>query len=163
MKTNVKYANDGNWDTQDVSIDQKGAQADTCFACLAQMMRFNGFALDETVVRNMRGKAEADLDCNDIIVIAQMAGFKARLVSIDANRLGEMPLPAVALKNDGSFTVIAKFDERKGEILLYDPDVLRLVVVGVGEFLQSWSGKLILMILREGTNYTINTSAGKND
>ncbi len=126
------------------------ASLDTGLVCLALLMRFHGVAVEEEALRHRRGRAGSSLDTDDIIILARELGLKARLIRSRKDRLKKTPLPAIALKNDGSSVILAKFNDEKGEVLLHDPTLARPITMPLREFLEIWSGKLILVARRAG-------------
>jgi ATP-binding cassette, subfamily B, bacterial HlyB/CyaB len=123
---------------------------DTGLICLALLVRFHGIAVEEEALRHRRGRGGAGLDPNDMIILARELGLKAKLLRSDATRLQKTPLPAIALKKDGSSVILAKFNTEKQEVLLHDPALARPITMPHDEFLEMWSGKLILVARRAG-------------
>jgi ATP-binding cassette, subfamily B, bacterial HlyB/CyaB len=72
--------------------------------------------------------------------------LQAKKVSTEWERFDRTPLPAMAINKNGQFFVLAKMD---GEtFLIHDPSLARPVALTKAEFLDLWSGELILFASR---------------
>lgn len=84
----------------------------------------------------------------DILRAAKDVGLKARLLSTDWDSLAETPLPAIAQHQNGRFFVLAKVTKDKALVL--DSARGKPQAISKAEFLQAWSGRLILVARRAG-------------
>jgi len=84
----------------------------------------------------------------DILRAAKDVGLKARLLNSDWDSLAETPLPAIAQHQNGRFFVLAKVTKEK--VLVLDSARGKPQAINKQEFLQGWSGRLILIARRAG-------------
>jgi ATP-binding cassette, subfamily B, bacterial HlyB/CyaB len=126
------------------------SDSDSGLACLVLLLRFHGVPAEPDALRHRRGRTAGPLDTRDIVILARELGLKGRLVKSDAVRLMKTPLPAIALRKDGSSIIIAQINKDKGELLLHDPALGRPTAAPLNEFVDTWSGDLILLARRAG-------------
>jgi subfamily B ATP-binding cassette protein HlyB/CyaB len=131
------------------------AAVDSGLFCLTLLLRFHGIAVEPEALRHRSGKPEGSLANTDLVILARNLGLKARLVSSNANRILKTPLPAIALRHDGTSVILAQINKDKREVLLHDPVLARPVTMNLDDFLASWSGDLILLARRAGALETI--------
>ena len=83
---------------------------------------------------------------------ARHIGLRARVVRTDAQRLPHVPLPALAMMQDGRTLVLAQYDGRR--VLLFDPSggsssqVARPTITAFEAFVAEWSGEIMLLSSR---------------
>jgi subfamily B ATP-binding cassette protein HlyB/CyaB len=134
-----------------------GRQIDTGLIGLVMLARFYGKAAEPEQIRHQFGAHGNALDGTDILRAARSLDLKAREVTSTWQRLATTPMPALALKTDGSYVVIgaAKADE----VLLQDPAEDRPKTLSREEFAAIWSGRMILF----ATRGFLKSLAGKFD
>ena len=94
-------------------------------------------------------------DALAIVRMARRLGLKARLVSPKLKNLPDLPLPAMMELKDGRLLILAKIGAEG--ILVHDPVANRTLSVSGENFMEVWSGRLILM----ATRAQLATGAGK--
>src|SRR5882672_9306244 len=99
----------------------ESAGIDSGLFCLRLLLRFHGIAVQPEALRHRSGRTEGTLSVNELILLARDLGMKARLVRSYADRLVKNPLPAIALRKDGTSVVVAQINREKREVLLHDP------------------------------------------
>jgi len=87
-------------------------------------------------------KAKAD----DLVRIARAEGLKARRAKAAIRRLASLPLPAIAIANDGSFFVIARVAESKALVAEAGQPPMEWSLDQLGK---NWSGDVIFVTKRE--------------
>jgi subfamily B ATP-binding cassette protein HlyB/CyaB len=119
------------------------ATADINIAAFGLILRFYEIALDPAQIRHQFG---AIFGASEILRAAKQFKLKARASTADWRQLHRMPLPALAGCRDGSFIIVAKVADEK--VLIQDPQVGRLQLVGRADFEARWTGRLILIARR---------------
>lgn len=78
---------------------------------------------------------EQEVSPEELLRIARHFGFKAKLKSFSLEKLGQgYPLPAIAVYQDGTYTVVLKTDPEAGKVLSFDPTEKKTVEYLVAEF-----------------------------
>jgi len=90
------------------------------------------------------------LDLITLVRAAKQLGLKARAVKVKVKRLERSPLPAIAQLKDGGYAILARVSGAKA--LLQRPGHAPQEI-GIDEFLETWSGYLMLAT-------TVETLAG---
>ncbi|PKU24234.1 type I secretion system permease/ATPase [Telmatospirillum siberiense] len=129
-----------------------GEIVDTGLSCLVLLLRYFNIAADPAQIRHDYGKTDGLLEAGDLIRCAKRAGALARLAVSRWERLGRAPLPAIAVLNDGSFIVFARFvtNTDKGDrILIQDPRFPTPELKERDEICADWNGQLIYLTHRE--------------
>jgi subfamily B ATP-binding cassette protein HlyB/CyaB len=130
----------------------ESAPIDSGLFCLTLLLRFHSIAVEPEALRHRSGKPEGPLATTDLVLLARGLGIKARFVKSSAERLPKTPLPAIAVRKDGTSVILAQFSKEKGEVLLHDPVLARPVAtMSLDAFLETWSGNLILLARRAGS------------
>lgn len=119
---------------------------DTGLECVVLLARFHSIPANPKQLRHQYGRGNETFDVNTILRSFKFLGLKARVVQSSCGQLTEVALPAVALRKDGRFWVIAKVSEDK--VLLHDPSEKRPLTLPLGLFEESWSGELVLVTRR---------------
>lgn len=122
---------------------QTTLEIDTGLACLAMLARFHNVAVSSEQLAHeyledgqMFAKAE-------ILLAARHLDLKSKAVRTTFERLERTPLPAIACAKDGSFFIIARFDQ--DNILIHDPQYQRPVMITPEQLKFRWDGELILL------------------
>jgi ATP-binding cassette, subfamily B, bacterial HlyB/CyaB len=131
--------------------DAAGAHigAHTPLPALCLIARLHHVAADPAALAHQLGKpASEPLDANDILLAAKHLGLKAKRSSSDTTRLNLVPLPALALLNDGRWVVLAQCDGQR--VLFQDASAQssRPTIEPLDAFAAQWSGQLILITSR---------------
>src|ERR1700691_509678 len=113
--------------------DGTNSAIDSGLFCLTLLLRFHGIAVEPEALRHRSGKPEGSLATTDLVILARSLGLKARLVSSSEARLSKTPLPAIALRKDGTSVILAQISREKQEVLLHDPVLARPVTMNLDE------------------------------
>ena len=94
----------------------------TALICLDVVARMNQVNVDiRTIIREF-GITENEITPQEILQIAKRYGFKAKHKQITLKRISaKYPLPAIALRKDGSYLVLLKIDPGNNKVLLFVP------------------------------------------
>jgi ATP-binding cassette, subfamily B, bacterial HlyB/CyaB len=138
-----------------------GSAAPATFAPLAALCaiaRFHQVAADPATLAHQLGLSASDpVDTSDLLRAAKHLGLQAKLSRSSVDRLGLVPLPALAVMNtpDGSLRVVV-LAQSDGKRVLFQ-DVAKSVVPGASAgptiesaevFATQWIGELILVTSR---------------
>ncbi|MDD5297125.1 MAG: type I secretion system permease/ATPase [Rhodocyclaceae bacterium] len=119
-----------------------GLPLDSGLACLLMMARLHGVAADGAQLRHEFSGDGAAFGQTEILLAAKGLGLHAKAVKVAPGRLEHAPLPAVAVGKDGRFFILARLEEDKA--LIHDPAAARPQTLELADFLERWSGELIL-------------------
>ena len=123
------------------------ASPDTGLRCLLILARYHGLAAQVAQMRHALGLAAGEVaGTGDILRCGRSLGLKLRAWRPGRQRLGKVPLPAIAQHADGHFFVVAGIQD--GSVLIQDPLEQRPRTLPRGLFDQAWSGRLILVTRR---------------
>lgn len=123
-----------------------GAPAvDTGLACLVMLARFHNVAASPEQLAHEFADDGRAFGRAELLLAAKKLGLKAKSARSSLERLAHTPLPAMAADRDGSFFIIARLDESKGQALIHDPQMQRPEVIALEQLQERWSGELILI------------------
>lgn len=78
-------------------------------------------AIDSRSIIKEHALGEEEPSIEELTRVAKKEGFKSSIKKLPIDKLVEdYPLPAIALKKDGSFFTILKVDKEKNEVLIFD-------------------------------------------
>ncbi|KQV55013.1 peptidase C39 [Pelomonas sp. Root1217] len=126
------------------SAQGPGETLDTGLRCLLLMAGLHGIAADPIQLQHEFGATP--FDSRTLLLAAKHLGLAAKAVSVNRERLGFAPLPAVAIDGEGRYFIAARIDETNKErprILIQRPGQPP-AVLSLDDFMQLWSGQLIL-------------------
>jgi ATP-binding cassette, subfamily B, bacterial HlyB/CyaB len=108
------------------------------------LLRFHGVAADPIQISHRFGGVP--IGVFEMLRCAKEFKLKARAVASDWFGLAKLPLPAIAVCNDGKFIILAKVMEDKALVQL--PSAGGPQLLGRAEFEDQWSGRVVLMARR---------------
>jgi subfamily B ATP-binding cassette protein HlyB/CyaB len=123
--------------------------SDTGLDCLVQIARYHQIAADAGQISHASGLQRA-FGVDDLVIAARRLGLKASAVHSDESRLPDTPLPALVELEDGCFLLLAGL--RDDQVLVRDPREAGPRSISKTEFLQRWSGRLVLVTRRASAN-----------
>ncbi|GAB4359296.1 MAG: type I secretion system permease/ATPase [Gammaproteobacteria bacterium] len=123
-------------------------ERDTGVACLTIMARLHGLPASPEQIKHQFGTSDQHLDRLGLLRAAKALGLKAKYIKPDPGRLEKIPLPAIAVHEDGHYFILARISE--GKALIQDPLEQRPLSLPLETFLEAWSGELILCTRRIG-------------
>lgn len=118
------------------------APADPGLICLVTLARLHGVAADPDQLAHEFRTDGRPFGADEIVLAARALGLRAKRVRARTDRLERTPLPAVAVKADGGYLVLARVGQ--GKVLVQDPLEDRPGVMALQAFEQMWTGELIL-------------------
>jgi ATP-binding cassette, subfamily C, bacteriocin exporter len=117
-------------------------------ACLVSVAAHFGLHIPVEMINHCAVTDTQGASMHGLIETAKLLGFNARGVKVTADSLAGIPVPSVfhlVSKNDlQHFVVVYKI--KKSGIFLMDPAIGKLVLVPFPEFIESWSGAILLLI-----------------
>ncbi len=122
---------------------------DTGLLCLLVVARFHDLSVDGGQFQHQFGQSNEVMSAQELQRAAKHVGFlKAGVVALTWHDLLATPLPAIAQRTDGRYTVLAKVQDDK--VLIQDPLETRPLIQSKDEFTATWSGRLLLCTKRAG-------------
>lgn len=121
---------------------------DTGLLALVILARIHQLPAEPDQLKHQFGESGKSFDTAGLIRAARSLGLKSRALNCDIGRLPKIPLPAIARLNDDSYVIIAKYSDEG--LLIQEPTARQPVVQSPDDFLESWSGELILLTRRAG-------------
>ncbi len=119
---------------------------DTGLICLLILARFYDLPADGAQLRHQFAQSGQVLSDTDLLRAAKHLGLKAGVLTANWNKLGGIPLPALAKRTDGRYVVLAKLEGEK--ILVQDPTEVRPLILSREQFESAWTGQLLLFTKR---------------
>jgi subfamily B ATP-binding cassette protein HlyB/CyaB len=123
---------------------ERQTAGDSGLGALVMLLRFQGIGVDPDQIRHQFGGRP--IGVAEMLRCARELGVKAKSFRSDWKRLGETPLPGIAVMKDGSFLVIGKVGESKA--IVQRPFVQKPELMTEQDFAQLWDGRLVLMTRR---------------
>ncbi len=139
--------------TNNATIDVTPPPPDSGLICLVMLARLHGTAADPDQIAH-QFRAGDFLTEQELVIAARSLKLQARTLKPRAERLVRLPLPGILLLNDGSFTILAKIEEKQTDengvtpvlqALIHDIASGRPRIIPLTELLALWSGRIILM------------------
>jgi len=127
----------------DVGAARTGMPSDTGLQCLLIIAGLHGIAADEAQLRHEYG-AEP-FTTQSLLLAAKGLGMAARVLEQDPARWARAPLPAMAICTDGSYCVVARYQESPAPRLLIQRPGSAPQILTLQEFSAHWSGRLIYL------------------
>jgi subfamily B ATP-binding cassette protein HlyB/CyaB len=127
-----------------IPMNPAAAGRDSGLESLVLMLRFLGLPADGAQIRHQFGGAT--VGTGEMLRCAKAFKLKARAVNSSWEYLGRTQLPAIAVRRDGGFFILARVVEEKA--LIHDPIVGRPQVLGRDELTLLWGGRLVLLARR---------------
>lgn len=135
------------------TIDVTPPPPDSGLICLVMLARLHGTAADPDQIAH-QFRAGDFLTEQELVIAARSLKLQARTLTPRAERLARLPLPGILLLKDGSFTILAKIEEKQTDengptpilqALIHDIASGRPRIIPLTELLALWSGRIILM------------------
>ena len=125
---------------------QPSGKVDTGLAVLVMLARYHQVAADSSQLRHHFGTHENPFQKSEILRAARHLKLKARALNARWEKLSSISLPAIAETTDGGYVVLAKASD--DEVLIQDPLAKAPETLTKDQFLERWSGGLILVSKR---------------
>ena len=121
------------------------------FQCLVLLARFHQVAADINALKHEFGQNPNSFSKTDILRAASYLKLKAKAVHSNFDALKKVFLPAIAQHQNGSFFILAQYNREKNQVLVQHPDLNRPSILSREEFINDWTGELILVTKRSWT------------
>jgi ATP-binding cassette, subfamily B, bacterial HlyB/CyaB len=116
---------------------------------LCLIARLHQVAAEPAALRHQLGKTVSEaLGVDDLLSAAKHLGLKAKRSTSSADRLSLVPLPALAVLNDGRCVVLAQCDGQRVLIQDASASASRPTIEPLDVFTAQWSGELVLVTSR---------------
>jgi len=115
---------------------------DTGLLALVMLARLHDVPADPERIRHEYATGPEPLDEVALLRALRRLGLHVRAMTCAAARLDQVPLPALAQFNDGSWRLVARLDGDR--VLLQDPRERAPQLVPRDAFVSRWGGRLIL-------------------
>lgn len=133
-------------------IDVTPPPLDSGLICLIMLARLHGTAADADQIAH-QFRAGDFLTEQELVTAARSLKLHARTLTPKLDRLTRLPLPGILLLNDGTFTILAKIEQKQSDVddshqmqaLIHDLASGRPRIIPLPELLKQWSGRVILM------------------
>lgn len=125
--------------------DPPGSEIDTGLDALSMLLAYHDIAPDPAALRREYAPSGGSIGALAIVAAARAKGLKARLTRTKIARLEKLPLPAIAIGNDGRFFILAK--AVKGGVLVKEADKPP-AEWSRDDLAARWSGDIIFMTRR---------------
>ncbi|GGH05260.1 peptidase C39 [Glycocaulis albus] len=119
---------------------------DSGLECLSLLLGVLEQPVDVAQLRHQLGSERA-ATIENLVRLARWAQVRAKLAAVRADRLEDMPLPAIGEGRDGRFFIIGAI--RDGEALIQRPGQPAEALT-LEDFTQIWTGQAVLMTTRAG-------------
>ena len=119
---------------------------DSALSSLVLIARYHGVSTDPEQLRHQHSRSDERFDEKLILRAAKPLGLKAKSFQCDWKKLTTLPLPAIVRIDEDQFVVVGKVGEDK--ILLQDPLEPGPMVLEKDEFLDRWTGGVVLVAKR---------------
>ncbi|WP_279629667.1 type I secretion system permease/ATPase [Caulobacter radicis] len=131
----------------DTAFDVLSAPATPLLTAFVAVAAFLNISLDPEQLSHSLGVPAADLSPGDLLRLAKRLEIRAKLASSRVDRIDRLPLPALALRKDGTCMVLLQ--AQGGRLLVYDVDAGRPMALDAVEAGAILSGQFLLMTTRE--------------
>lgn len=125
------------------------AETDTGLTCLVLLARLHGVAAEPEQLAHEFATG-APFGVSEILLAAKQLGLKAKEARSDISRIGKLPLPAIAIREDmegrPGFFVLARAEGE--QVLIQDPAAARPETLSLTELQARWTGRVLLFASR---------------
>ena len=112
--------------------------------CLQLLLRFHQVPCDPDQIRHQF--SGVPIGITEMLRCAKDLKLRARAVVLKWRQLAKMPLPAIAELKDGSFLILGR--ATADDVLVQIPSVGRPQKLERAEFLDKWTGRIVMMARR---------------
>lgn len=115
---------------------------DTALRCLIAVAGTLRVAVDEEKIRKTYS-GKTVMDTQLLLKSAVSLKLKAKVVKLKSDAIADLPIPAIAIMQDGTYRVMGRNNKEK--ILLFDPKAGRPENIPLKDFLAAWSGEAVVI------------------
>ena len=120
---------------------------DTGLHCLVMVAGYHGLAVDPEQLKHTLALGPEGMNTTDILRAARELGLKAKEAEVSFDRLARLQMPALALMEDGKFSILAKIDGDR--VLVFEPSDGKPKLISKDEFIERWQKRIILITYRK--------------
>jgi subfamily B ATP-binding cassette protein HlyB/CyaB len=113
---------------------------------LVAIARFHGIAAEAAQIQHDAASAGKFFSAKELVLAARRLGMKARIVTLDGERLARTPLPALALDGEGRHFILAKTDGKAA--LMMEANADSPIIKPLEEVFARSGGTMILFASR---------------
>ena len=124
-------------------------RTDGGLVALATIARYHGLPVDLESLRQRFALDDGSLPPSALLRAARAVGLRTRIVGVEWVRLSKLPMPAVALRPNGHYSIVIRVDESRA--LVQEPGSGGIRVLPRDDFQADWTGRLLLFARRQGT------------
>jgi len=121
-------------------------EMDTGLECILMLSRFYGLTVNRQQIEYQFSKPNQLLSSDQLIQSGKFIGLKLKLIKTSFDKLENSPLPAIILKKDGGFLILAAIDDDK--LLIQNPIEKKATQVSKDSFESIFSGTALLVTRR---------------
>jgi len=135
-------------ETQEIkkSSEDNKTDIDTGLRCFGMLVRFLGVGVDLEQIRHAYAIGSEGMTIIDMVRAGKELGVKAKTAKVEFERLPKLKLPAIVKLNSGKFIILAQVEKEK--VLIQNPTQNRPQTITKEEFINQWTGEIILFIHR---------------
>ena len=133
--------------TSGAQTSAEGRAVQSGLLCFTALLGFLGKAAEPEQLRHQLGNGSEPATTADLLRLAKRMEVKARAVKARPDRLARYPLPAIARLLDGSYVLLLQATADR--VLLFRPEEGAPKSEPLSDFVQGFSGELLLMTTRE--------------
>lgn len=117
-------------------------------ACLHSVARYYGLRIPLARIRQFARTDREGTNVLGMIEAADRLGFQAKGVRANETALSNLPMPVIAhvVQPTGVHHFVVVYRVRKGSMVIMDPAEGRVVRIPGSEFIERWTGVLILIV-----------------
>lgn len=131
------------------SNESPDMRRDSGLFCLLTAAGLHGIAVDEAQLLHEFGRSLFTVP--RLLLAAHSIGIKAKCVRQDPGRWSRAPMPAIALEVDGTFCIVAKYEEGpRPRLLIFRPGAAPELLT-LSAFAERWTGQLIYLVPKNNT------------
>jgi ATP-binding cassette, subfamily B, bacterial HlyB/CyaB len=128
------------------STSSSASRLDSGLTCLTLIARLHGLAVDPDQLAHEYAEDGKHLGKTTLLLAARSLKLETKALIISPQRLSKTPLPAIGVRNDQTFFILARADEDK--VLIQDPLVGHPELLSIQTLQVDWSGEVILFTSR---------------
>jgi subfamily B ATP-binding cassette protein HlyB/CyaB len=126
------------------NLEPTTSAADNGLIALVMMLRFHGLGIDPERIRHQFG--HRTIGVAEMLRCAKDLGLRARVVRSNWTRLPKIPMPALAILNNGKFLLLGKIEAER--VIVLEPGRSQPTMMAREELAVVWDGPLLLMTKR---------------
>ncbi|MCG8504607.1 MAG: type I secretion system permease/ATPase [Sphingomonadales bacterium] len=126
--------------------DESAAEQDSGLSCLVLLLKYLRIPAEPAQLRHQLGKGDAVFGPEDLMRLAKQLGARSKITRARTDRLGKLPLPAIARARDGRFFILGQVGDN--HVLIQSPGEPAARKLTFSELDSEWTGQVILVTTR---------------